>query len=118
MMEHTYAAVALLVTSLVTPWAVLGGWPTAILRTTPQLATQPLQSTQQTAPTTPTNKIESGGDEGIWTFDHFPAARVEKAYGVKINQAWHDRVQANSVPITNSCSAALVHFRSTGKSLR
>src|SRR5262245_62158335 len=47
-------------------------------------------------------------DEGTWTFDHFPADNVEKAYGVKINQTWLDQVQAASVRFTNSCSAALV----------
>lgn len=47
-------------------------------------------------------------DEGMWTFDHFPAAKVEQAYGVKIDQAWLDRVQAASVRLTTGCSASLV----------
>ncbi len=47
-------------------------------------------------------------DEGMWTFDHFPAARVEQAYGVKVDQKWLDRVQAASVRLTSGCSASLV----------
>ena len=47
-------------------------------------------------------------DEGMWTFDHFPAAKVQEAYGVKIDQKWLDRVQAASVRLTSGCSASLV----------
>jgi len=47
-------------------------------------------------------------DEGMWTFDAFPAARVEKAYGVTIDQAWLDRVRGASVRLTSGCSASIV----------
>jgi hypothetical protein len=47
-------------------------------------------------------------DEGMWTFDHFPSAKVEQAYGVKIDQKWLDRVQSASVRLTSGCSASLV----------
>ena len=47
-------------------------------------------------------------DEGMWTFDNFPAAKVSQAYGVKIDQKWLDRVQAASVRLTSGCSASLV----------
>ena len=47
-------------------------------------------------------------DEGMWTFDHFPIAKVEQAYGVKLDQKWLDRVQAASVRLTSGCSASLV----------
>jgi hypothetical protein len=50
----------------------------------------------------------AAADEGMWTFDHFPAAKVEQAYGVKIDQKWLDRVQAASVRLTSGCSASLV----------
>jgi len=50
----------------------------------------------------------AAGDEGMWTFDHFPVAKVEQAYGVKIDQKWLDRVQAASVRLTSGCSASLV----------
>ena len=47
-------------------------------------------------------------DEGMWTFDNFPAAKVAQAYGVKTDQKWLDRVQAASVRLTSGCSASLV----------
>ncbi|MDZ4053464.1 MAG: S46 family peptidase, partial [Phenylobacterium sp.] len=47
-------------------------------------------------------------DEGMWTFDNFPAAKVEDAYGVKIDQPWLDKVRAASVRLTNGCSASVV----------
>ena len=47
-------------------------------------------------------------DEGMWTFDNFPAAKVQAAYGVKVDQKWLDRVQAASVRLTSGCSASLV----------
>lgn len=46
-------------------------------------------------------------DEGMWTFDAFPAARVAAAYGVTIDRPWLDRVQAASVRIPG-CSASVV----------
>ncbi len=46
-------------------------------------------------------------DEGMWTFDNFPAAKVQSAYGVKIDQPWLDRVQAAAVRIPG-CSSSLV----------
>ncbi len=27
-------------------------------------------------------------DEGMWTFDNFPAAAVQKTYGVKVTEDW------------------------------
>ncbi|MFM8940371.1 MAG: S46 family peptidase, partial [Phenylobacterium sp.] len=47
-------------------------------------------------------------DEGMWTFDAFPTARVEQSLGVRIDQKWLDRVQAASVRLTSGCSASLV----------
>lgn len=47
-------------------------------------------------------------DEGMWTFDNFPAAKVEAAYGVKIDQPWLDKVKAASIRLTNGCSASVV----------
>src|SRR6201996_8602110 len=46
-------------------------------------------------------------DEGMWTFDNFPAAKVKAAYGVTIDKAWLDHVQGAAVRI-NGCSASLV----------
>lgn len=51
--------------------------------------------------------VSAAADEGMWTFDGFPAARVQEAYGVRVDQAWLDRVQAASVRIPG-CSASVV----------
>ncbi len=47
-------------------------------------------------------------DEGMWTFDAFPAAQVNKAYGTNIDQAWLDRVRNAAVRLTGGCSASVV----------
>ncbi|MBI1251305.1 MAG: S46 family peptidase [Alphaproteobacteria bacterium] len=44
----------------------------------------------------------------MWTFDNFPAARVQQAYGWAPDQAWLDRIQAASARLENGCSAAIV----------
>src|SRR5689334_25246403 len=47
-------------------------------------------------------------DEGLWTFDNFPAAAVKAKYGVDIDQAWLDRVQHAAVRLSTGCSASVV----------
>ena len=47
-------------------------------------------------------------DEGMWTFDAFPAARMKAAYGWAPDQAWLDKVQASAVRLTGGCSASFV----------
>jgi hypothetical protein len=47
-------------------------------------------------------------DEGMWTFDNFPAAAVKQKYGVLIDKSWLDHVRAASVRLSNGCSASLV----------
>ncbi len=47
-------------------------------------------------------------DEGMWTFDAFPAARMRAAYGWAPDQAWLDRVRASAVRLTGGCSASFV----------
>ncbi len=47
-------------------------------------------------------------DEGMWTYDNFPLAKVNAAYGLKLDQKWLDRVQGASVRLTTGCSASLV----------
>jgi hypothetical protein len=47
-------------------------------------------------------------DEGMWTFDNFPAARVAKAYGSAPDQAWLDRVRTSALRLTDGCSSSLV----------
>lgn len=47
-------------------------------------------------------------DEGLWTFDAFPAAKVKAAYGVDITSAWLAKVQAASVRLSVGCSGSEV----------
>jgi hypothetical protein len=47
-------------------------------------------------------------DEGMWTFNNFPAAKVGQAYGFTPDQAWLDHVRMASVRIAGGCSASLV----------
>lgn len=47
-------------------------------------------------------------DEGMWTFDAFPAARMKAAYGWAPDQAWLDKVRAGAVRLTGGCSASFV----------
>ena len=47
-------------------------------------------------------------DEGMWTFDNFPAAKVKAAYGVTIDQAWLDRVRGAAARLSSGCSSSVV----------
>jgi hypothetical protein len=49
----------------------------------------------------------SFADEGMWTFDNFPLARVNAQYGLKLDQVWLDQVRLASVRLQN-CSASFV----------
>ncbi|MBA3810357.1 MAG: S46 family peptidase [Caulobacteraceae bacterium] len=44
----------------------------------------------------------------MWTFDDFPAGRVERSLGVRLGRDWLDRVRGASVRLTTGCSASLV----------
>ena len=47
-------------------------------------------------------------DEGMWTFDAFPTAKMKAEYGWAPDQAWLDRVRLASVRLTGGCSASFV----------
>lgn len=47
-------------------------------------------------------------DEGMWTFDNFPSAKVKAEYGVNIDSAWLNNVQLSSVRLSSGCSASVV----------
>ena len=47
-------------------------------------------------------------DEGMWTFDAFPAAKMRSQYGWAPDQAWLDKVRAAGVRLTGGCSASFV----------
>lgn len=47
-------------------------------------------------------------DEGMWTFDSFPAAKMRAEYGWAPDQAWLDKVRVAAVRLTGGCSASFV----------
>jgi hypothetical protein len=50
----------------------------------------------------------ASADEGMWTFENYPLARVNAALGTKIDQPWLDRIRGASVRLTSGCSASVV----------
>lgn len=54
----------------------------------------------------------SGGaasaDEGMWTFDNFPSAKVAQAYGFRPSSAFLGHLQRSSLRIAGGCSASFV----------
>ncbi|MCJ2181522.1 S46 family peptidase [Novosphingobium sp. 1949] len=55
-----------------------------------------------------TLSVTARADEGMWTFDGFPAARMKADYGWAPDQAWLDKVRASAVRLTGGCSASFV----------
>jgi hypothetical protein len=47
-------------------------------------------------------------DEGMWTFDAFPTAKVKAAYGFAPDQAWLDRIRLSAARLTGGCSSSVV----------
>jgi hypothetical protein len=47
-------------------------------------------------------------DEGMWTFDNFPAAAVKAKYGVSIDRTWLDHVRLATARLSTGCSASIV----------
>lgn len=47
-------------------------------------------------------------DEGMWTFDKVPVARIKAATGVSLDQAWLDTAQASAVRLSTGCSGGIV----------
>jgi hypothetical protein len=54
------------------------------------------------------NAAPAGAEEGLWTFDAFPAATVERTLGVHVGAEWLEHLLAGSVRLTTGCSGALV----------
>ena len=50
----------------------------------------------------------ASADEGMWTFDNFPAAKVQRQYGFAPDQKWLDRVRKATVRLENGCSGSVV----------
>jgi hypothetical protein len=53
----------------------------------------------------------AGADEGMWTFNGFPKASVEKTYGFKVTDGWLDHVRLSSARLAQGCSASFVSDR-------
>ena len=47
-------------------------------------------------------------DEGMWTFDNFPSAKVASAYGFRPDAAWLRHVRLASLRIAGGCSASFI----------
>lgn len=47
-------------------------------------------------------------EEGMWTFDGFPADKMRKEHGWAPDQKWLDKVRASAVRLTGGCSASFV----------
>lgn len=47
-------------------------------------------------------------DEGMWTFDAFPSAKVKQQYGWAPDAKWLERVRKASVRLEDGCSGAVV----------
>src|SRR5260370_8237637 len=47
-------------------------------------------------------------DEGMWTYDNFPAAKMRAKYGWAADAAWLEHARLGSIRLTLGCSASLV----------
>lgn len=47
-------------------------------------------------------------EEGMWTFDNLPSAKMKAAYGFAPDAKWLDRVQKASVRLEGGCSGSVV----------
>jgi Peptidase S46 len=51
---------------------------------------------------------EVRADEGMWTFDNFPVAKMRAKYGWAPDTAWLTRARVSSIRLAQGCSASLV----------
>src|ERR1700683_364607 len=51
--------------------------------------------------------LPAAADEGMWTFDSFPAQAVKQTYGVDLTPAWLDKVRLSTIRLSN-CTASFV----------
>ncbi|MCY1023189.1 S46 family peptidase [Pyxidicoccus sp. MSG2] len=47
-------------------------------------------------------------DEGMWTYNNFPAAKVKEKFGFEPTQQWLDKVRLSSARLAGGCSASFV----------
>jgi hypothetical protein len=55
--------------------------------------------------------LAAAADEGMWTFDGFPSAKVKQALGVEVTPAWLAHLQASTARLAGGCSASFVSSR-------
>jgi Peptidase S46 len=51
--------------------------------------------------------LPASANEGMWTFDNFPASAVRQSFGADITPAWLDHVRLSTLRLTN-CTASFV----------
>jgi hypothetical protein len=47
-------------------------------------------------------------DEGMWTYNNFPSAKVKEKYGFEPTQQWLDKARLSSARLAGGCSASFV----------
>jgi hypothetical protein len=52
--------------------------------------------------------VPAFADEGMWTYDNFPTAKMQAKYGWAPDAAWLDHARLGSIRLTLGCSASLV----------
>src|SRR5438270_13652912 len=52
--------------------------------------------------------LAAHADEGMWTFDNFPSAKVAKKYGFSPDAKWLGEAQLSSVRLAGGCSGSFV----------
>lgn len=52
--------------------------------------------------------VQAFADEGMWTFDNFPAKEVKNKYGVQITSGWLEHARLSSVRLANGCSGSFI----------
>ncbi|ABS27595.1 conserved hypothetical protein [Anaeromyxobacter sp. Fw109-5] len=52
--------------------------------------------------------LAAAADEGMWTYDAFPADKVEKKYGFRPSDAWLENARLSSARLAGGCSASFV----------
>jgi hypothetical protein len=52
--------------------------------------------------------IPGFADEGMWTYDNFPAAKMRAQYGWAPDAAWLEHARLSSIRLAQGCSASLV----------
>lgn len=52
--------------------------------------------------------VTLSAEEGMWTYNNFPTAAVQKKYGFAPTQSWLDNVRLSTVRLAQGCSASFV----------